>query len=272
MKSTVKKYVIIAVLLCAVIPVFAFEEGWVLNMRADIGGSFTTPFISESDLSKLGANKMEGMVGFIGGGRAEVGYIFDTAKHFKLPEDHWFSGVGAFGRIGVTQGYSGQISGSYVNEQQVDVFVNVFYTPVITMGAAGKAYFFDNKLAVGLSVGAEMIADTSPSFELYSTSDDVPAEVGTIIVDEWMMTHMNPFSATFDIFAEYNVKILDTTELILGGYIGYNIYSPGYITLPQSFLGSVTAPPINFDPHTPLKSYFINSLDFGLTFALGFKL
>ena len=46
MKSTVKKYVIIAVLLCAVIPVFAFEEGWVLNMRADIGGSFTTPFIS----------------------------------------------------------------------------------------------------------------------------------------------------------------------------------------------------------------------------------
>ena len=28
MKSTVKKYVIIAVLLCAVIPVFAFDEGF----------------------------------------------------------------------------------------------------------------------------------------------------------------------------------------------------------------------------------------------------
>lgn len=276
MKSTVKKYVVIAVLLCAVIPVFAFEEGWVLNMRADIGGSFTTPSISESDLSKLGANKMEGMVGFIGGGRAEVGYIFDTAKHFKLPEDHWFSGIGAFGRVGVTQGYSGQISGSLVDvggeQKQVDVFVNVFYTPVITMGAAGKAYFFDNKLAVGLSVGAEMIADTSPSYEIYSTDPEtIGAEVGTIIVDEWMMTHMNPFMATFDVFAEYNVKILDTTELILGGYIGYNIYSPGYVTMPKKVL-DMAITNFDFDPHAPLKSYFINSLDFGLTFALGFKL
>lgn len=275
MKSVIKRYFITAVLLCVCIsvsyPVFAFDGGWVLNMRADIGGSLTTPFISESDMQTFGANKMDGMVGFVGGGKAEVGYIFNTEKYLNLREGHWFSGIGAFGRIGVTQGYTGQVIGTVIEEQQIDIFMNVFYTPVITMGAAGKAYFFDNRLAVGFSVGAEMIADTSPSYELYSTSDNIAPEVGTIIVDEWMTTHMNSFVATFDIFAEYNVKILDTTELILGGYIGYNIYSPGCVTMPKTVLDIATLN-FQFDPHAPLKSYFVNSLDFGLTFALGFKL
>ena len=257
--------------------VFAFEgSGWILNMKGNVGGSLTTPFISNSDLSKLGANKMEGMVGFIGSGTAEVGYLFDSHSYFNLPEDHVFSGFGFFGKVGVGQGYSGQISGSLVkvgdNEKQVDVFVNVNFTPVVSLGGTAKAYFFKNRLAVGLSLGTKMIADTSPEYEIYSTEPEtIPAEVGTIIVDDWMMKHMNPFSIDTELLIEYNVKILPTTELILGGYFGYNVYSPKYVTMPETVL-KMAIENFNFDPHTKMESYFLNSLNFGLTFALGFRL
>lgn len=258
---------------------FAFEQGWVLNMRGNVGGSLTTPFISEADLDKLSANKMEGMVGFLGGGTAEVGYIFDNETYFNLPKDHVFSGLGLFGRVGVTQGYSGLVSGSQPGgsgTEQIDVFVNIYFTPVITLGASAKAYFFKNRLAVGVALGTKMIADTAPTYEMYSQSADpnlqklFPPEVGTIIVDDWMMKNMNPFSFNAEILAEYNVKILPTTELILGGYIGYNIYSPKYVTFPPSLFKAAVSQ--GFNPKEPLRSYFLNSFDFGLTFALGFKL
>ncbi|MCI6663066.1 MAG: hypothetical protein MSL09_02465, partial [Spirochaetia bacterium] len=59
----------------------AFEQGWVLNMKANVGGSLTVPSISDSDLAYLGANKMEGTLGFVPGGKAEVGYIFDSPTY-----------------------------------------------------------------------------------------------------------------------------------------------------------------------------------------------
>ncbi len=277
-----KKFVccLLFVVCCLVPTVFAFDAGWVLNMKANVGGALTVPSISQADLSKMGANKMEGMLGFVGGGKAEVGYIFDAPTYFNLPEDHVFSGVGAFGYVGVGQGYAGQISGSLVKtgsgesakETQVDVYVNVFYTPVISLGAIGKAYFFDNRLAVGLSAGMKMIADTSPGYEIYSTeSETIPPEVGTIIVDEWMMKNMNPFMASFDLLAEYSVPILPTMELILGGFAQFNIFKPRYLTMPDSVMNmAITS--FGFDPKAKVNSYFINSFDFGLTFALGFKL
>ena len=216
---------------------FAFDKGWVLNMRANVGGSLTTPFISDTDLARLTANKMEGMVGFIGAGTAEVGYIFDNETYFNIPKNNVFSGMGLFGRVGISQGYTGQISGANVEGSQIDMFVNVYYTPLITMGAATKAYFFDNRLAVGIGLGTKMIADTAPKYEYYTTdSNTVAPQVGTLIVDDWMKKNMNPFMISTELFAEYNVKILPTTELILGGYIGYDFYKPKYITMPEDIL------------------------------------
>lgn len=55
-------------LLCATATLSAFEKGWVLNMNGNVGGSLTIPSISDADLAYLGASKMEGTLGFIGGG------------------------------------------------------------------------------------------------------------------------------------------------------------------------------------------------------------
>ena len=251
----------------------AFEQGWILNMKANVGGSLTVPSISQADLAYLGANRMDGALGFVPGGIAEVGYIFDSPTYFNLPSDHVFSGVGAFGYIGVGEGFAGQISGTEVSGEQADVYMNIHYTPVISLGATGKAYFFDNRLAVGLSLGMKMIADTTPEYEMYGA---LGAEVGTIIVDEWMMKNMNPFMGSIGLLAEYNVPILPTMELILGGYTQFNIFSPKYITMPekviQSAIEQAKQEGREFDIRKPMKSYFINSFDFGLTIALGFKL
>lgn len=283
-----KKNKTIVVLLISLVFVLgnasAFEQGWVLNMKANVGGSLTIPSISQADLDYLGANKMEGTLGFVAAGKAEVGYIFDSPTYFNLPNDHVFSGVGAFGYIGVGEGFAGQISGKNVEGQQVNVFMNIYYTPVISLGATGKAYFFNNRLAVGLSAGMKMIADTAPEYEQYAdvVVPGLESAVGTIIVDDWMMKNMNPFTASFELLVEYNVPILPTMELILGGYTQFNIFKPKYITMPPSLaelaVGEAQskyekgerAEPL--DLRKPIKSYFINSFDFGLTISLGFKL
>lgn len=260
----------------------AFDSGWILNMKANVGGSLTIPSISDEDLAYLGANKMEGTLGFIGGGVVEVGYLFDSPTYFKLPEDHWFSGAGAFGYVGVGQGFAGQISGTEVAGEQVNVYMNIHYMPVISLGATGKAYFLNNRLAVGLSAGMKLIADTTPEYEQYDDKDALGAEVGTIIVDEWMMKNMNPLMASFDLLVEYNIPILPTLELILGGYTQFNIFKPKYITMPPKLQESAIqdadkkykegqrSEPL--DMKRSIDSYFINSFDFGLTLALGFKL
>lgn len=273
---------IVAFAVASIASTFAFDGGWVLNMKANVGGSLTIPSISDSDLAYLGANKMEGTLGFVGGGKAEVGYIFDSPTWFSLPEDHAFSGAGAFGYIGVGSGFAGQISGTEVSGEQVNVFMNIHYTPVISLGAVGKAYFFNNRLALGLGVGMKMIADTTPSYEQYDDKDALGSEVGTIIVDDWMMKNMNPLMANFELLVEYNIPILPTTELILGGNIQFSIFKPKYITMPPKLAESAIqdadkqfeegkrSEPL--DLRKPIDSYFINSLDFGLTIALGFKL
>lgn len=266
----------VAAVLCMAASASAFESGWVLNMKAEIGGSLTIPSISKADLAYLGANKMEGTLGQVVGGKAEVGFIFDSPTYFNLSKDHAFSGVGAFGHIGVGQGFAGQISGSMVDDKQVNVYMNIHYMPVISLGATGKAYFFDNRLAVGLSLGMKMIADTTPSYEQYDDQDALGSEVGTIIVDEWMMKNMNPFMASFGLLVEYNVPILPTMELILGGYTQFNIFKPKYITMPPklqtSAIQNAEKDGRTLDLRKPIKSYYINSLDFGLSIGLGFKL
>ncbi len=262
----------LALLVCAA-GVHALDAGWQLNVKGQGGGSLTVPSISAGDLNKLSANKLNGMLGYGFGGEVSVGYVWDSADAFGLGKDNVFSGIGLFGGIGISQGYAGQISGTdLLEDKPVNVYVNIYYAPVVSFAVAGRTYFFDNRFMAGLSVGMKMIADTAPQYEMYSDSDVIDPEVGTILVDDDMMRTMNPFMATIKLELEYNVPIISNVGLILGGYGAFNIYSPGYITMPQS-LSEKLATVSDFDPKTTkLSSYFINSFEFGVTLGAAIEL
>lgn len=72
--------------LVSITNVVAFEKGWVLNVKANVGGSLTLPAIAQDDLDRLGAQSMKGSTGFIGGGRAEIGYILTLLHSSTCPE------------------------------------------------------------------------------------------------------------------------------------------------------------------------------------------
>jgi len=263
--------------------VHAHDGGFVLNLKVNFSGTQTLPSISQADLDIMGATYMKGGMGFIIDGEAEVGYIFDAEEYFNVLGDSVFSGMGAFVTIGVGQGHSGQKSGTTLPAtgekpaEVVDLFMNVQYTPVISFSLGTKVYLFKNRMAVGLNVGGKMIADMAPSFEYYTAQlvegvDALLPTVGTIIVTDDMMKKMNPFMISLKANIEYYQPIVERMELILGGYASYNFYAPGYITMPSALanLASQNKPPFN-PANTPLKSFRIDSLDFGLTLGLSFK-
>ena len=260
--------------------VHAHDNGFVLNLKANFSGTQTLPSISDADLALMGASYMKGMMGFIIDGEAEFGYIFGSEEYFNMNNNDIFSGMGAFITLGVGQGYAGQISGSLVEgaagapPQTVDVFFNAFYTPVVSFTLGTKAYFFKNRMAVGLNVGGKMIADMSPTYEFYSNPavEGLGPEVGTLIVTDDMIKKMNPLMITLKASIDYYQPIVERMELILGAYAAYNFYAPGYITMPGALAAMAALPPINFDAaNTPLKSFRIDSLDFGLTLGISFK-
>lgn len=303
------------------LPVYSFENGWIFNIQANVGGSSTTPFIDKSDLDKMGASYMKGMTGFVNFGEVQIGYLFGFDELFKKNVEYVeitnityrkiytdnsnsdkntnekyeyeeivkidrvqvvktknkiISGFGLFGIIGVGQGYAGQVSGANVevgtDKVDVDVFFNVYYSPVVSFGAMGKLYFLDNRLALGVGVGGKVIADTSPQYDFYSSAPDALApEVGTIIVDSWMIKNMNPLMFNAKVSIEYNQPVLDRMEIILGGYMGYDIFKPKYITMPPS-LSAMATEIYGFDPHEELKSFYLNSLNYGIVVGLGFKM
>ncbi len=253
---------------------YGFQNGPVLNIIGEFGGTTTVPSINDEDLAKLGANKMEGMTGTIIGVVAEAGYIFGVKEYMGFQSDAILSGVGLFGYIGVGSGYAGQVSGANIEGEQIDVYFHIHYTPVLSAGIAGKVYFFKNRLAVALSLGTKIIADLQPVYEMYS-SVEIPGTleptVGTIIVEDWMMTKMNAFSFNFKGSIEYSIPLLDTLEVILGAYIGGNIYTPKYITMPPDLL-KLAELQYGFNNQEPLESYYINSVEYGLKVGIGLKL
>lgn len=271
MKSTVKKYVIIAVLLCAVIPVFAFDEGFVWGMKANFNGTATLPSISQSDLDKLGAAYMKGAVGYTMDGEAELGYLFGSERWFGMSPEV-FSGVSVYGSIGIGNGFTGQVAGNTVGGNTVDVYVNINFAPVVSFGVGSKAYFLNNKLSLGLWLGSKLIADLSPSYLAYASDKGVlDSVVGEIIVDDFMIKNMNPFSFSTKLFFEYHQPINSNVEMTLSPYMRFNVYSPKYITMPQELMKLLQGAKPDFDPRTPLNSYFLNSLDFGISMGLSFK-
>lgn len=264
---------IITLLLCmTVLPAFSFDEGAVLGLKALFSGSYTDIHINESDLKKMGADYLKGSIGFIMNGEAELTYIFDAKRYFSMDDTSRFGGLGLGFFLGVGQGFAGEISGTL----GVDVFVNVFYTPVVHLGTELKAYFLKNRLVAGFGLGTRVIADATPSYDMYNNGDPNDKTlkemdgVGTIIVTKDMMKKMNPVGFLLRGSLEYIQPIISTTELIIGSYMSYCIYRPKYIAMPAAVeAGAKTQ---GFDAKTtPLKSFYLNSFDFGVTMGLNFK-
>ena len=125
---------------------------------------------------------------------------------------------------------------------------------------------------MGLQVGGQLIADLSPSYLAYADDASIlTPEVGEIIVTDFMIKNMNPLMLSIKFSLEYNQPVNDRVEVILGVYTRFNVYSPQYITMPDSLLELMKAVRPNFTTDTKLPSYYINSLDFGLTLGLAFK-
>lgn len=246
----------------------AFDSGVILGLKAFFSGSKTSPHISSSDLSKMGASFLNGNVGFVMSGELDITYVFDSKNYFKMQNNNIFGGLGLQFFVGVGQGFSGQVSGM----DKMSVFVNVYYKPVATFGVGLKGYFLYNRLILGLSLGSRVIADPKPSYDMYNNAGLKEMDgFGTMIVTDEMVKKMNAFGFLSKLNIEYIQPILETTELTLGAYISYIVYKPKYVTMP-AVLADAAKQATGFDAmSTPMKSFYLNSLDFGISLGLNFK-
>ena len=261
---------------------YSFEEGFIWGLRANFNGSLTLPSISQEDLDKMGAASMKGAVGYTMDGEAELGYLFGAERWFGKEKSDFskFSGMSLYFSIGVGTGFSGMVSGNTIGGATVNVFMNVNYKPVISFGIGSKLYLLESRMAIGLQLGCKVIADTSPEYLAYSDSDSTFAdfkppvtlpEMGELIVTDFMKKNMNPVMFSMKLMLEYNQPINDRVEVVLGIYTRFNIYKPKYITMPTSLLGVIQGIRPSFTAETPMPTYYINSLDFGLTLGLQFR-
>ena len=261
---------------------YSFEEGFIWGLRANFNGSLTLPSISQEDLDKMGAASMKGAVGYTMDGEAELGYLFGAERWFGKEKSDFskFSGMSLYVSIGVGTGFSGMVSGNTIGGATVNVFMNVNYKPVISFGIVSKLYLLESRMAIGLQLGGKLIADTSPEYLAYSDSDSTFAslappvtlpEMGELIVTDFMKKNMNPVMFSLKLMLEYNQPINDRVEVVLGIYTRFNIYKPKYITMPTSLLGVIQGIRPSFTAETPMPTYYINSLDFGLTLGLQFR-
>ncbi|TXJ53004.1 hypothetical protein [Brachyspira aalborgi] len=261
---------------------YSFEEGFIWGLRANFNGSLTLPSISQEDLNKMGAASMKGAVGYTMDGEAELGYLFGAERWFGKEKSDFskFSGMSLYVSIGVGTGFSGMVSGNTIGGATVNVFMNVNYKPVISFGIGSKLYLLESRMAIGLQLGGKVIADTSPEYLAYSDSDSTFAsltppvtlpEMGELIVTDFMKKNMNPVMFSIKLMLEYNQPINDRVEVVLGIYTRFNIYKPKYITMPTSLLGVIQGIRPSFTAETPMPTYYINSLDFGLTLGLQFR-
>lgn len=257
------------------LPLSAFETGPLLYLRADFGGGLTLPSIPLSSLKQFNkdAVKMSGMMSsLLMSGELEGGYVFGSDTFFGLHKNHPFSALGTFAYIGVGQGNTSQkVSALISGTTPFDTFMIVDFTPVVNFGLSAKAYFFKNRFAAGMGIGGRLIADMSPDYLVYSTDPAViPTEVGQIIVTEDMMKKMNPLMFSAKVMLEYNIPVLDTTDIVLGWYTRYNIYRPKYLTAPKKLADMAASG--GGDITQPFPDYWLNSLDFGVNIGFAFKL
>ena len=251
---------------------YSFDEGFVWALKANFNGTATMPSISQEDLKKIGAAYMKGSIGYTMDGEAELGYLFGSKRWFGGLDPDKFSGMSLFASIGIGNGFAGQVAGNEIKGIKAAAYINVNYAPVISFGVGTKAYFLNSRLSLGLHIGGKLIADLSPEYLAYFDREMTGfPEIGEIIVTDFMIKNMNPLMLSLKFMLEYNQPVNDRVEVILGVYTRFNIYSPKYITMPDSLYQLMKAAAPDFTMETPLKSYYINSLDFGLTIGLAFK-
>ena len=259
----------VALLAMAAKTAFCFDSGAVLGLKALFSGSATDPHIGDADMKTMGAEFLKGGVGFVMSGEFDFTYIFDAPTYFKLANTKVFGGLGFQTFLGVGQGFAAEVSGI----TGASVFMNVSYTPVVTFGLGVKSYFLSNRLVVGFGLGTRIIADPTPSYDMYNSAPETLPTidgVGTMIITDDMMKKMNAFGFLTKLSMEYVQPIINTTELVLGGYMSYCVYKPGYITMPPAL--EKVAKDAGFDArNTPLKTFFLNSLDFGLMLGFNFR-
>lgn len=288
-----KKTVAVVLFAIAAIHLYAFNSGFTLGLKANLTGSLTDPRIKKKDMDYLGGDGMKGTLGYITTGEADLTYIFDSVRFFHLENNDVFGGLGLSFALGLGQGFSGQISGQYNDtlKKRIDVFCRVHMTPVMTFTTGVRSYFLRNRLALGMNTGIKMPLDPHPTYELYTNLTpgevealknatggklDFSSETGTLLITEKQMKKINPVGFTFKGFVEYNQPFLSNMEIVLGGFLAYTVYKPKYITMPQKLIDAAKAggeaKGITVDVvNTPINSFYMNSLDFGVTVGLTFK-
>lgn len=271
--------------------VFAFGNGFTLGIRAYPSATFTLPHISKEDMAYLGGNGMKGMLGYITTGSAELTYLFDSVRYFGYQDASIFSGLGLAGYFGVGQGFSGQISGQY-NEivGDINVYCRVYMKATLNMGTTLKTFLFNNRMSINFGLGLNMLLDPHPTYELttnLSTEDvdkllkspahlDFSNETGTLLITDEMMKKMNPVGYVFNFGLEYYQPVTSHMKLTLGGFLSYTIYKPGYVSLPQKLAEAAKkgalaeTPSRTLDLSKPIKSFYMNALNFGLSVGLVF--
>lgn len=287
------KKTVAAVLLAAVIiHAYAFDSGFTLGLKANLTGSLTMPKISKEDMDYLGGDGMRGSLGYVTTGEADVTYIFDSIRYFHLQDNSIFGGLGWGFALGLGQGFSGQISGQYNEklDKRIDVFCRVHMTPVMAFTTGVRSYFLRNRLSLGFNTGIKMPLDPQPTYELYTNLTpeevkelkkegmDFSSETGTLLITQEQMKKINPIGFTFKGTIEYNQPFLSNMEIVLGGFLAYTVYKPKYVTMPQKLIdvakvgGRLKNPPVDVDiVNHPINSFYMNSLDFGVTVGLTFK-
>ena len=288
-----KKTVAAVLLAAVVVRAYAFDSGFTLGLKANLTGSLTDPWINKKDMDYLGGDGMKGTLGYVTTGEADLTYLFDSIRYFRLQDNSVFGGLGWSFALGLGQGFSGQISGQYNKElgKKIDVFCRVHMTPVLTLTSGVRSYFLRNRLSLGVNTGIRMPLDPQPIYELYTnlTPDEVEqlkreagldfsSETGTLLITEKQMKKINPVGFTFKGFVEYNQPFLSNMEIVLGGFLAYTVYKPKYVTMPQKLIdvakvgGRLKNPPVDVDiVNHPINSFYMNSLDFGVTVGLTFK-
>ncbi|MBQ9495258.1 MAG: hypothetical protein IJR50_06435 [Treponema sp.] len=250
----------------------ALDDGFTWALRANFNGTATLPSISAEDMDKLGASFMKGGVGYTMDGEAELGYNFGGERFFKMSSNKIFGGMSLFGSIGIGNGYTGEIAGGTYGSVTATMYININYAPVITLGVGTKAFMLQDRLALGLWLGTKMIADLSPEYMAYMDDSTImKPEIGEVIVTPFMIKNMNPFSFSMKTFVEYHQPINNRVSALLTGFLRFNVWKPKYITMPDSLLTLIHSVRPDFSVETPLPSFYLNSLDFGVSLGVQFK-
>ena len=237
---------------------------------------------------------MDGSLGYITTGEVDLTYIFDSIRYFRMQDNSIFGGLGWSFALGLGQGFTGQISGQYDTDalkKQIDLFCRIHMTPVLTFTTGLRSYFLRNRLSLGGNIGIKLPLDPQPVYEVYTNLTpeevnilkkatkgevDFSNETGTLLITDEQMKKINPIGFIMKGYIEYNQPFLNNMEIVLGAFLSYAVYRPKYVTMPQKLITAAQANAIKENRtlnlvDTPINSLYLNSLDFGVSIGLTFK-